>query len=140
MSQTILLALQGLSCEHCVGRVKKALEARPDVEQAEVSLHSAKVTGAADSQALIATVEAAGYEAAPAAAVTLQLSGLSCQHCVATTRKALEAVPGVTAAEVSLDSAKVYGDAQPDALVAAVTQAGYEAVLAGEPTRPKPSR
>ena len=38
MSTTIDLALDGLSCGHCVKRVKESLEQRPDVEQAEVTL------------------------------------------------------------------------------------------------------
>lgn len=64
MSQTQLLALDGLSCGHCVKRVKEALEQRSDVEQAEVTQQEARVTGAASASDLIATVEQAGYHAA----------------------------------------------------------------------------
>lgn len=125
MSQTTVLALQGLTCMNCAQRVKKALESRNDVEQAEVNVHYAKVTGDAPSQALIDSVIAAGYQAAVAqhADTELQLSGLSCMHCAASTRKALEAVPGVIAADVSIDSAKVYGDAGPEALIAEIGRA-----------------
>ncbi|HEJ7999204.1 TPA: copper-exporting P-type ATPase CopA [Serratia liquefaciens] len=139
MSQTTVLALQGLTCMNCAQRVKKALESREDVEQAEVNVHYAKVTGEAPSQALIDSVVAAGYEAAVAQQpdTELQLNGLSCMHCAASTRKALEAVPGVIAADVSIDSAKVYGDAAPEALIAAVEDAGYHASLAGAVTSPK---
>ena len=139
MSQTTVLALQGLTCMNCAQRVKKALESREDVEQAEVNVHYAKVTGEAPSQALIDSVVAAGYQAAVAQQpdTELQLNGLSCMHCAASTRKALEAVPGVIAADVSIDSAKVYGDAAPEALIAAVEDAGYHASLAGAATSPK---
>ncbi|CAI0985525.1 copper-exporting P-type ATPase CopA [Serratia grimesii] len=139
MSQTTVLALQGLTCMNCAQRVKKALESRNDVEQAEVNVHYAKVTGDAPSQALIDSVIAAGYQAAVAqhADTELQLSGLSCMHCAASTRKALEAVPGVIAADVSIDSAKVYGDAGPEALIAAVEDAGYHASVAGAINHPK---
>ncbi|EPA9111725.1 MAG: copper-exporting P-type ATPase CopA [Serratia liquefaciens] len=139
MSQTTVLALQGLTCMNCAQRVKKALESREDVEQAEVNVHYAKVTGEASSQALIDSVVAAGYQAAVAQQpdTELQLNGLSCMHCAASTRKALEAVPGVIAADVSIDSAKVYGDAAPEALIAAVEDAGYHASLAGAATSPK---
>ncbi|AVJ16582.1 cation transporter [Serratia sp. JUb9] len=61
----------------------------------------------------------------------LTLQGLTCSHCVGHTRKALEAVPGVTAADVTLEQAKVTGDAAPQALIGAVEQAGYHAQLAG---------
>ena len=139
MSQTTVLALQGLTCMNCAQRVKKALESREDVEQAEVNVHYAKVTGEASSQALIDSVVAAGYQAAVAQQpdTELQLNGLSCMHCAASTRKALEAVPGVIAADVSIDSAKVYGDAASETLIAAVEDAGYHASLAGAATSPK---
>ncbi len=60
----------------------------------------------------------------------LALQGLTCMHCVGSTRKALEAVPGVSAVEVALDSAKVTGDVAPQMLINAVEQAGYQATLA----------
>ncbi|CNE67612.1 copper exporting ATPase [Yersinia nurmii] len=139
MSHTTLLALQGLTCMNCAGRVQKALEGRPDVEQAQVNVHYAKVVGEADVQALIETVKQAGYQAEPVQQpnVELQLSGLTCMHCAATTRKALEAVPGVIAADVSTSNAKVYGQADANALIAAVENAGYQATLAQENTVPK---
>ncbi|MDT3251732.1 copper-exporting P-type ATPase CopA [Serratia sp. root2] len=139
MSQTTVLALQGLTCMNCAQRVKKALESRNDVEQAEVNVHYARVTGDAPSQALIDSVIAAGYQAAVAQRpdTELQLSGLSCMHCAASTRKALEAVPGVIAADVGIESAKVYGDAAPEALIAAVEEAGYHASVNGAALLPK---
>lgn len=63
MSHTQLLELDGLSCGHCVKRVKEALEQRSDVEQADVTQQEARVTGAASASELIATVEQAGYHA-----------------------------------------------------------------------------
>ena len=38
MSQTIDLTLDGLSCGHCVKRVKESLEQRPDVESRRMCL------------------------------------------------------------------------------------------------------
>lgn len=63
MSQTIDLTLDGLSCGHCVKRVKESLEQRPDVEQAEVTVTEAHVTGTACAEALIDTIKQAGYGA-----------------------------------------------------------------------------
>ena len=63
MSQITLLALNGLSCQHCVKRVKEVLEQRDDVEQAEVSLNQARITGTACGYKLIETIEQAGYQA-----------------------------------------------------------------------------
>ncbi|MCF6626575.1 copper-exporting P-type ATPase CopA [Raoultella ornithinolytica] len=63
MSQTIDLALDGLSCGHCVKRVKESLEQRPDVELAEVTVTEAHVTVSASAEALIETIKQAGYGA-----------------------------------------------------------------------------
>ncbi|SEL08328.1 Cu+-exporting ATPase [Kosakonia sacchari] len=63
MSHTIELNLDGLSCGHCVKRVKESLEKRPDVEQADVTIERAEVTGSASADALIATIKEAGYGA-----------------------------------------------------------------------------
>ncbi|WP_145594243.1 copper-exporting P-type ATPase CopA [Yersinia aleksiciae] len=141
MLQTTVLALNGLSCMSCAKRVKTALESREDVHHAEVNVHYAKVTGEAETQALINTVQQAGYQAEEAQApdIELQLSGLSCGHCTETTRKALEAVPGVIAADVTLESAKVYGKVEVQTLIDAVEQAGYHATLPGaQPPKTEP--
>ncbi len=63
----------------------------------------------------------------------LKITGMTCGHCVAHTKKALEAVPGVIEAEVTLEpgGALVKGDADVSALIAAVKEAGYEASVDG---------
>ncbi|WP_431641593.1 copper-exporting P-type ATPase CopA [Enterobacter hormaechei] len=63
MSHTIDLTLDGLSCGHCVKRVKESLEQRPDVKSAEVTIDHAAVTGSASADALIDTIKQAGYGA-----------------------------------------------------------------------------
>ncbi|CNI23730.1 copper-exporting P-type ATPase CopA [Yersinia vastinensis] len=133
MLQTTVLALHGLSCMNCAKRVKTALESREDVHHAEVNVHYAKVTGEAETNTLIDTIKQAGYQAEEAQTpdVELQLSGLSCGHCTESTRKALEAVPDVIAADVTLDSAKIYGKVDAQTLIDAVEQAGYHATLQG---------
>lgn len=63
--------------------------------------------------------------------VTLKITGMTCGHCVRATTKALEAVPGVKSAEVTLEpgGAVVHGEADVAALIAAVEEEGYEAEL-----------
>jgi copper chaperone len=64
---------------------------------------------------------------------TLNVEGMTCGHCEAAVRKALEAVPGVTrVVEVdrSRNLAVVEGDADASALVAAVVEEGYQASVA----------
>ncbi len=59
------LKVNGMTCMHCVGAVKKALEQVPGVETAEVSLEKAQavVTGDADVQAMVAAIKEEGYSA-----------------------------------------------------------------------------
>ena len=66
MSDVIRLEVRGMTCNHCVAAVHKALAAVPGVEQVvEVTLQSgsATVRGSATPQALIAAVKQAGYQA-----------------------------------------------------------------------------
>ena len=62
----------------------------------------------------------------------LKITGMSCEHCVKSAAKALEAVDGVDSVDVTLEpgGAIVSGNADKDQLIAAVTTAGYEAVPA----------
>ncbi|MFU2090426.1 cation transporter [Avibacterium avium] len=60
----------------------------------------------------------------------LALSDLSCQHCVKSVQKTLANIAGVQRAEVSLDKAVVVGDVDPQVLINAIVEAGYQARLA----------
>ncbi len=62
--------------------------------------------------------------------IKLEVRGMTCKHCVAAVQQVLAAVPGVDeVVEVVLQpgSATVRGSATPEALIAAVKQAGYDA-------------
>lgn len=61
--------------------------------------------------------------------ITMKINGMMCPHCQAAVKKALEAFDGVTA-DVNLEDKAAYitGEADKDALVKAVTDAGYEVV------------
>ena len=62
----------------------------------------------------------------------LSVTGMHCEKCVARVKDALEAIDGVTAAEVSLDSnsAKVTGDVDAAAMIAAIEALGFGASIA----------
>lgn len=62
------LAIAGMTCASCVGRVERALAAVPGVTSATVNLATerASVTGSAGVEDLVAAVARAGYEARPA--------------------------------------------------------------------------
>ncbi|MBU1419959.1 MAG: heavy-metal-associated domain-containing protein [Proteobacteria bacterium] len=61
---------------------------------------------------------------------TVAIKGMSCQHCVASTKKALEGVPGVTNAEVDLEKgeASYDGDVNAEVIKEAITKIGFEVV------------
>ena len=62
--------------------------------------------------------------------ITLQVDGMTCQHCVKRVQKALSGVSGVESAEVSLEKgqAEVKGrNLDLSALTTVVEQAGYKA-------------
>jgi Au+-exporting ATPase len=83
---TLELAIEGMTCASCVARVERALTAVPGVSRASVNLATerATVAGTADPAALVAAVEAVGYDAAAVASP-------AAAHAEAGARKAAEA-------------------------------------------------
>ena len=63
-----------------------------------------------------------------------QVTGMSCAACSTRVEKAVSKVPGVTSCSVSLltNSMGVEGDASPEAVIAAVEEAGYGASQKGQ--------
>jgi copper chaperone len=67
--------------------------------------------------------------------LTLEIGGMSCGHCVAAVKKALEGVPGVGKVEVTLDPPRAGVEYDParatvEALGKAVEAEGYRAAPA----------
>jgi copper chaperone len=64
--------------------------------------------------------------------ILLKIEGMTCGHCVASVKTALSAVTGAEAVEVDLKAgtAKVGGTPEPSALLEAVEEEGFTAVLA----------
>ena len=68
-TQTVDLAIHGMTCASCTGRVERALSQQPGVIAASVNLateraHVQTISGV-DTQALVAAVASAGYSASP---------------------------------------------------------------------------
>lgn len=64
---TVELAVDGMTCASCVGRVERALLAVPGVSQASVNLATERATvrGVAAVEALVAAIDKVGYAAHP---------------------------------------------------------------------------
>ncbi|MEZ4394362.1 MAG: copper ion binding protein [Polyangiales bacterium] len=128
------LAVEGMTCASCAGRVEKALKKLPGVAGASVNLATERVhvdaSPEVDLAALTAAVERAGYRI-PLRQWEIRVDGMTCASCVGRVEKALLKVPGVTAATVNLatETASVTASVDAAALLAAVTRAGYSAAL-----------
>ncbi|MDC8771818.1 heavy metal translocating P-type ATPase [Paucibacter sp. hw8] len=147
--QSLTIPIAGMTCASCVKRVEKALLRVPGVSSAEVNLatETASVSGSAEITLplLRAAVEAAGYSL-PEQSLSLQISGMTCASCVGRVERALLKQPGVLSAEVNLAteaaSVRMLSTVEPQALIAAIAKAGYEARLVDAESAaspPKPS-
>jgi len=80
----------------------------------------------ANTQSEPAAPAAQHNEEEPTMKKTLSIEGMMCAHCAAHVEKALNALPGVTAAvDLAGSSAVVTGDVSDEALKKAVAEAGY---------------
>ena len=130
------IAVQGMSCASCVGRVEKAIRSIEGVTAVHVNLATerAHVSFAPDSAAPGAVAEAiraAGYEPTENHA-DLVIRGMTCASCVARVEKALKRVPGVLDAQVNLATERASvrylgGTDVVGRMVEAVDATGYEA-------------
>ncbi|HET9133738.1 MAG TPA: heavy-metal-associated domain-containing protein [Gemmatimonadales bacterium] len=62
--------------------------------------------------------------------VTLHIEGMTCGHCLNAVNRALATQPGTTIESVQIGRAVVETTAAPEALVAAIEDAGYRATAA----------
>ncbi|MGR6981330.1 copper-translocating P-type ATPase [Testudinibacter sp. P27/CKL/0425] len=131
-----ILGLQQLSCQNCVRHVQQDLARLDGVEAVKVNLDYAWVSGSATTEALIQAVIDAGYQASaePQPQFSLKLAGLSCQHCVKSVDKALQAFDANLIYQLDLTELNVYADCDPLAVIQVIKDAGYEAVLDDDAT------
>jgi Cu+-exporting ATPase len=139
------LHVTGMTCASCVAHVEKALSKVPGVSQASVNLatEAALVKAAPEvtDLALAEAVRGAGYGVATEE-VDLAIGGMTCASCVTRVEKALAQVPGVASATVNLATEQARVRVNPgtarEALLAAVSAAGYTATPAHADAGPAP--
>lgn len=164
-AQTHHFALSGLSCGKCVAKVESALASNSAVSAYSVTKNTAEVTSTLSEEEAMALITALGYQATVAAvpvcpvpsvseadvinihsanhgasenARQFILEGMTCASCVSSVEKAVMSVRGVTGASVNLAerTAMVSGNFDPQAVINAVSEAGYKAELSeNEQTR-----
>ncbi|RTR28028.1 heavy metal translocating P-type ATPase (plasmid) [Deinococcus radiophilus] len=128
------LAVEGMTCAACVGRVEQTLNKVPGVLGASVNLATETANVHYDPaviqpEQLAEAVQSAGY-AVGSQELSFGVSGMTCAACVGRVERALNKVPGVLGASVNLatEAATVRytpGTVTPDDLFRTVEDAGY---------------
>jgi len=136
----LVLPIAGMTCAACAARLERVLGRLPGVAAARVNLATERAEllladPPASPAELVEAVRSAGYGVRERTS-RLVIGGMSCASCVGRVERALAAVPGVLEASVNLASERaevrhLADPAIPAALVAAVREAGYRAVLEG---------
>ncbi len=132
------IAIDGMTCASCVGRVESTLAGVDGVANVSVNLASESaqldVAEGVDFNQVATALDGIGYPLRTRT-VKLTLTSMSCASCVGRVDRALGALPGVMNVNVNLasESATVTiaeGAVTPQDLLAATRAAGYPAELA----------
>jgi P-type Cu+ transporter len=141
----VTLPITGMTCASCANRVEKALRAVEGVTEASVNLATERATISLDTRGhtgdLVQAVRKAGYDVAETT-LDLSIDGMTCASCVARVEKALLKVDGVEAVDVNLATERAHvvsRGVSEEALIAAVTKAGYEASVLTDDAEPAPA-
>ncbi|HEX3015347.1 MAG TPA: heavy metal translocating P-type ATPase [Desulfobacteria bacterium] len=137
------IGIVGMTCEHCVKRVTKALQNIAGISDVHVSLQENKATFCYDPAQVTlnqvqAAIEDAGYEvlnhaakeakpeATPQANANVnalkhtqrqfKISGMTCANCALTIEKGVTKLPGVTSASVNFATEKLTVEYDPEQL------------------------
>ncbi|WP_277219131.1 heavy metal translocating P-type ATPase [Peptoniphilus vaginalis] len=135
------IEVEGMMCGHCEKRVADALEKTGKAKNAVANHENSSVEFIDQGLSLEEiknAIEEAGYKiiknkGEDSMEKILNVEGMSCNHCVASVRKALEGLEGVREADVSLDDKKARVELDKDladeVLVKAVEDAGFSAKI-----------
>ena len=136
------IKVEGMTCGHCEKRVADALEKTGKAKDVVANHENSSVEfidQGLSPEEIENAIEEAGYKIIKNKGEDnmekiLNVEGMSCNHCTASVKKALEGLDGVKEADVSLEgkNAKVEldKDVADEALVKAVQDAGYTAKIA----------
>jgi len=133
------LALQGLTCNGCVNKTRRALTALDAEADIDLDTRLARVTTTEDTEALIAAIREAGFDAAPVdrAPHAFLTEGVSCQGCVGKIRRTIQEQDAAAVVEGEPKAGWLTVDSTLDTatLTEAIEAAGYHADPAPFTTR-----
>lgn len=136
------IKVEGMTCGHCEKRVADALEKTGKAKDVVANHENSSVEfidQGISPEEIENAIEEAGYKIIKNKGEDnmekiLNVEGMSCKHCTATVKKALEEIDGVKEADVSLEGknarVELDKDVADEALVKAVEDAGYSAKIA----------
>ncbi|WP_422135895.1 heavy metal translocating P-type ATPase [Endozoicomonas sp. ALD040] len=131
-SLQIQLALSGVNCAGCVGKIEKALKGVTGVNEASVNFadKTAMVKGSAEASSLISALKKAGFEARVIPCDSerqFSIPTIHCASCVSKIESALLKIPGVESASVNLadKTCSVQGQSEIGVILQALEHAGY---------------
>jgi Cu+-exporting ATPase len=135
-TRTVTMPVRGMTCASCAARIERVLGKMPGIVEANVNLAAEQAGIAYDPGAVSVTdiaeaIAKAGFSV-PTETVELAIDGMTCASCVTRVEKALDKVPGVVTAQVTLATEHAMvtvhgGTATVDELTQAVATAGYGA-------------
>ncbi len=117
--QKTVLKIQGMVCESCPPKIKKALEGLEGVKKVEVSLEKAEAyvesePGKVTTEQMIQAVDQAGFKAFPAeenfSEITLKVENIKGPEDELKIKPALEKIEGVRKALVNAEKKEVFVD------------------------------
>ncbi|MEH6823513.1 MAG: copper-translocating P-type ATPase [Motiliproteus sp.] len=108
LTSSITLSLQGVSCNGCVSKIRKRLQASDPDAEIGVDLQSkiAQINSSLSVEQVIAQIEAQGYQAHPVMPTQqqFQVEGIKCNGCLSKVRKALTERDPQAEAEADFDA------------------------------------
>jgi Cd2+/Zn2+-exporting ATPase len=142
------LELTGLDCADCAKTLATSLSALPGVITAQVRFPEGIAEISYDAQtlrhgAIVERVRALGYDVrepqSRQSTWTFDVQGMDCQDCARTVEAGVRRLPGVAGAAVNLPAGTLTvtprnAGVTPEAIIDAVSQAGYMARLRGSAT------
>lgn len=129
------IAIEGMTCASCVGRVERGLKKVAGVTAVSVNLatESARIESSQpiDDAAIASAVQRAGFAVKARTTVVLHVDGMTCASCVGRVEKALLKIAGVHTAQVNLatEQASITASDRVSSaqMIAAIERAGYQA-------------
>lgn len=143
-----MIAIQGMSCSSCANRIENAVKDITGVEEASINFATEKLAVTIQDEATLQniynSIEELGYTPVKDTHKdVMELTGMSCANCASRIEEAVNAVQGVSEAQVNFATEKLYVNytdaTTKTGIIEAIRSLGYDVrqVDSDEPTETK---